>query len=133
MKFSHVWLRVLGVGGVLLSLAYLSVHDPVTSPRWIQCPFYFFTGLYCPGCGTLRATYQLLHGHLIVALDYNPMYVLMLPYLLYGVVTLLRPMEPPRFARMFRHPMWVRGFIAAYFAFGIIRNLPFYPCTVLAP
>lgn len=44
-----------------------------------MCPFLLTTGFYCPGCGTLRATYALLHGDVRLALAQNPFLVLSLP------------------------------------------------------
>ena len=39
------------LGGVL---AVLFVFDPVTAHIFPTCPMCAVTGLYCPGCGTLR-------------------------------------------------------------------------------
>jgi hypothetical protein len=44
------------------------------------CVLYATTGLKCPGCGGLRATHQLLHGHLAAAWTLNPLAVLLVPF-----------------------------------------------------
>ncbi|MDR0704047.1 MAG: DUF2752 domain-containing protein [Planctomycetaceae bacterium] len=43
------------------------------------CPFHYLTGLYCPGCGTLRATHYLLHFNVTTAFRYQPLAVSLLP------------------------------------------------------
>src|SRR5207302_5482362 len=58
------------VGGVILY-----VFDPVRFGFYPACTLYRTTGLFCPGCGSLRAMHQLLHGHLIEALRFNALCV----------------------------------------------------------
>ena len=55
--------------------------DPHTSGRYPTCPFHAMTGLWCPGCGGLRAVHDLTHGHLAVALHENVLVVLLGPSL----------------------------------------------------
>jgi hypothetical protein len=45
------------------------------------CPIYRYLHLYCPGCGSTRALSALLHGRLMEALHYNPLFVALLPLL----------------------------------------------------
>ncbi len=55
---------------------------------WLApCPFHWLTGLYCPGCGTLRGLHQLFRGSLAGAWRCNPLMVLCLPLLAYAVVS----------------------------------------------
>ena len=56
-----------GLAAVLLAAAaagavFLYAHQPGTIP--LPCFFHMFTGLYCPGCGSGRACYNLLHGQI---------------------------------------------------------------------
>lgn len=39
------------------------------------CPFYFITGIPCPGCGMSRALIALAHGNVSMSLWYHPMLV----------------------------------------------------------
>lgn len=48
-----------------------------------KCPVYALTGLYCPGCGSGRALYSILHGRILTALDYNIVFVVLLPLAAY--------------------------------------------------
>ena len=43
---------------ILLVLLIYGLMDPATAP-FPKCPFYTFTGLKCPGCGSQRAVHQL--------------------------------------------------------------------------
>src|SRR5258708_976408 len=75
---------------VLLTLtggaAVLFLFNPSEWGFYPFCFFYRTTGLLCPGCGSLRAMHQLLHGHFVAALHFNALFVLSLPLLaLYGV------------------------------------------------
>lgn len=77
-----VLMTLLCVAGlVVLSLGHPSGYG------WMpRCPFYVLTGLYCPGCGSLRATHYLLHGNLIESMRNHPLFVPMLffIFLFYG-------------------------------------------------
>ncbi|MEW5722540.1 MAG: DUF2752 domain-containing protein, partial [Thermodesulfobacteriota bacterium] len=54
----------LGAAG-LAGATWLYLVNPAVSALYPPCPFHALTGLYCPGCGTLRGLNQLLHGHLL--------------------------------------------------------------------
>ena len=38
---------------------------------WLPCPIKAVTGLYCPGCGSTRAIFALLHGNVPLAAHDN--------------------------------------------------------------
>ena len=50
-------------------LTVLFYANPAADSRFPACPLHYFTGLHCPGCGTLRAIHCLVHGHLLAALQ----------------------------------------------------------------
>src|ERR1043165_6822442 len=64
-----------------LVLACLYWRNPAYSRIFPPCPFYWLTGLYCPGCGSLRALHFLFHGQLCAALGMNPLLIFSLPLL----------------------------------------------------
>lgn len=50
--------------------------------RWLpKCPFYIFTGLECPGCGSQRVIHALAHGDVAAAWNANAFFVCLLPVL----------------------------------------------------
>jgi Protein of unknown function (DUF2752) len=85
------------------------------------------TGLQCPGCGGLRATHQLLHGHLAAAWSLNPLAVLLVPFyaLFAGHVGLgLVRGQGFRWAAPRPAVIWVG--LGGIILFGILRNLPWF-------
>jgi len=64
------------------------------------CPFKRFLDLECPGCGLTRATQHFLHGEWEVALDYNPLVVVVVPIL--AVVWVVQLVALIRFFRAYR-------------------------------
>ena len=108
--------------------------DPNTSDLYPPCPFLTLTGLYCPGCGTLRALHQLALGHPIAALDLNPLMVLLLPFVAYFLVShamLAVTGQPLR--RFFVRPGLIWALLGVVLLFGVLRNIPAYPLVLLAP
>ncbi|GEA90054.1 DUF2752 domain-containing protein [Cellulomonas cellasea] len=70
----------LAAGGVTVAAVTLvATVDPHRPGSYGVCPLYALTGLYCAGCGGLRATYDLAHGDLTGAWAMNPVWVLLVP------------------------------------------------------
>ena len=116
------------------ALIVLRFCDPASSGIYPPCPVHFLTGWYCPGCGSLRALHQLLHGNLRGALALNPMAVMFLPFLVYGMASWVRFELCGRYLPHVVLPAgFIRGLGAAIILFGILRNVPVYPLNLLAP
>jgi hypothetical protein len=121
---------LVGVAGIV----FLRSFDPATSGIYPPCPLYYLTGWYCPGCGSLRALHQLLTGNLRGAWAMNPLTVILLPFLAYGLGSeTLRLLRGKGFPQIFIPGAWIRVLCAAIILFGIVRNLPLYPFHLLAP
>lgn len=120
----------LGFAGVIL----LRTFDPATSRLFPPCPVYYLTGLYCPGCGSLRALHQLLHGNLQTAWAMNPLSVILSPFLAYGLACeAFHYLTEKKLPQLTLSAIWIRALCAAILLFGIARNLPFHPFNLLAP
>src|SRR5580692_3897196 len=122
-------LAAIAVGAVLLE-----VFDPATSGIFPPCPVRYLTGWYCPGCGSLRAIHQLLEGNLRAAWAMNPLTVILLPFLTYGLASYaLFEMRGRGLPRLFLPAVWIRALCVAIVLFGIARNLPLHAFQLLAP
>src|SRR5258708_39441956 len=116
------------------ALVTLHFFDPATSSVFPPCPLRYLTGWYCPGCGSLRALHQLLHGNLRAAWAFNPLTVLLLPFLAYGTTSYaLFELRGQYLPRLFLPAVWIRALCAAIILFGIARNIPLHPFDLLAP
>jgi hypothetical protein len=128
--------RMLAGAGALVAAAMvmLEVFDPATSGVFPPCPLRYLTGWYCPGCGSLRAMHQLLHGNVSAAWALNPLTVLLLPFLTYGIASYaLFEIRGKHLPRLFLPAVWIRGFCALTILYGIARNIPVHPFDLLAP
>ena len=129
----NVTLSVM-LAAATLALVSLRVLDPATSGVFPPCPLHALTGWYCPGCGSLRAFHQLLHGNVHNALALNPFAVVVSPFLAYGTVSYAVFVWRGKYLpRLFLPAFWIRALCVAIVAFGILRNIPVYPWSLLAP
>ncbi len=108
--------------GAFVLVAVVDPNEPGHSPT---CPFLALTGLYCPGCGSLRAAHALGHGDIAGAAGNNLLFVLAMPVAaalwarwLYGRAT-----SRPDPLVLHRTRTWMVG-IAVMVVFGVVRNLP---------
>jgi hypothetical protein len=121
---------VIRLKTILLGLAFGAVatavfaFDPERVRIYPVCPFHQWTGLWCPGCGTTRALHQLLHGNLAAAFRFNALSMALLPVAGYLIV---------RGDASTLKPTWIWVLLVAIVAFGVLRNIPAYPFTLLAP
>jgi hypothetical protein len=116
------------VSAALVGAAAFALHvrDPHVRHSWGVCPLYALTGVYCPGCGGLRAVNDLGNGHVGAAASSNLLLVLTIPV---AVVLFVRwshaawtgrevAVVPPV-------PSWVRiALVVVVAAFTVGRNLP---------
>ena len=88
-----------GVGGTPVALLLVAgaaaivlyVFDPATAGFYPPCLFRSLFGFQCPGCGSLRAAHQLLHGDLAAAWALNRTVVVALPLAaVAGVIGVIR-------------------------------------------
>jgi uncharacterized protein DUF2752 len=119
-----------GVFGAVILFAFEPGRSGFPYPT---CLFHESTGLLCPGCGSLRALHQLLHGHFVAAFRCNALLVLSIPLLAWwalrrGVAAIgIRP-----YALRLR-PRWLWSAGTLLILFGILRNLPYPPFSWFAP
>ena len=120
------------VGLLAIGTILIFFFDPA-STRYPPCFFKMITGLQCPGCGSARASYNLLHGNLLTAIDHNLLFTATLPLVVIdGAARLFfnRENSIQKF-RVFNYiTAWQVLLIVTIF--WIVRNLPFYPFSLLS-
>jgi len=105
--------------------ATVATRDPHQAGHYPACPFLWATGDYCPGCGSLRALHDGLHGDVAGALARNPLAVVAAPFVVLAWVCWalrLAGYDAPHPTRL--HPRWVWALLGVVLAYWVLRNVP---------
>ena len=130
--------RILaGVGLSIFAFGslFLRFFNPVKAQILPACPLLTTTGYACPGCGMTRGFHALFHGDIITAMDFNaliPFFAIAFTY--FGIsmfLVVLRGKGLP-YNKLF-NPITLVVILFVMIAFGIVRNLPIYPFSILYP
>jgi hypothetical protein len=123
---------LLWFGAFAAGWGLVAVVDPNEPGHYPTCPLLAATGLYCPGCGTMRALHDLAHGDLGGAMARNPLAVLALPVLAWAWLAWVRGRCGTGTRSRTSVPAWVQWAAAVLVVlFGLVRNLP--GMTLLSP
>jgi hypothetical protein len=121
-KSAHVVLWILATITAALA-AVLYRFDPDKCSFYPICLFHSTTGLLCPGCGSLRALHQLLHGNIVAAFRFNPLLVLGPVVACLSAIVLINRRQPVSPSTAIPPKMlWL--FLGIGLAFSIWRNIP---------
>jgi hypothetical protein len=126
----------IGVLAAALAVAAVLLFrlDPAGTLLLPPCPFRALTGIACPGCGSVRALHQLLHGNLTAALDLNALVVLLAPAVAWQLAALgLRALRWAEIWSPLEARWSARAVLVAVLAFWVLRNIDVYPLALLAP
>jgi hypothetical protein len=116
---------------VMAGAAVLGVVSPELPGHYPPCPFQAVTGLFCPGCGGLRAVHALVHGDVVTAVQRNVLVVVLLPCVVLAWVAWIRRRLHDPMAVWYPSAAASRALLVALVGFGVLRNLPGF--AFLAP
>lgn len=120
---------LLTLGGALGTCVFVAAADP-TTPGGVSppCPTKALFGIVCPGCGSARMLYSLIHGDLRSALTYNAVGVAMLVLLVWSYIAWstrrITGRRVPRWETLRWAPLAIGALAAVWL---VVRNLPFAP------
>jgi len=120
---------VIGAGAVVVGY-----FNPTTAGFFPVCPLHAMTGLNCPGCGLTRGFHALLNADVLAALGFNallPVFGFIFAYL--SLSLFLTAIRGRGLSWKLFTPTATYSFLFVVTAFFVLRNLPFYPFTLLAP
>lgn len=122
--------RLLVIGAVagavachVAAAAVFATRDPYETPVFAPCPVLQHTGWQCPGCGSTRALFSLLHGDVVLAFAMNPL--LLSAYASAALLIAMKLAEGRRRARLARglSRAAVGLVVTAAIYSGVVRNL----------
>jgi hypothetical protein len=114
--------------------AVIGYFNPVTAGFFPACPLYTTTGIFCPGCGLTRGFHALIHGDVLAAFHFNalwPFYAFLFSYVLLSAMLVV--IRGRGLGYRFFQPWMLYGFMALSLIFAVLRNIPGYPFSLLAP
>lgn len=139
MKIPPLWpllppVAVLGM--IFLFLSFSGELENAEAQPLPMCGVKKLTGFHCPGCGGTRCAQNIIEGNWLGAFGYNPLlmsgFILVMAICLYLIVRItLLGKAPPRIANI--NTQWIWLGLAGIALFTILRNIPTYPFTLLAP
>lgn len=129
----NLYFVLTGLLIIALAIIYY-LFNPAKYGFFPKCPFHTLTGLDCPGCGSQRAIYSLLHGDLRQAISYNLLLVISLPFLLVQLSYKIRSFILKRDIRwkILYHPLTPKIIFVIVMIFWIARNIPATPFSYLS-
>ncbi|MBA3784207.1 MAG: DUF2752 domain-containing protein [Acidobacteria bacterium] len=127
-------LAVAGIAAIGAGAFIVAYFNPTTAGFFPVCPLYYLTGIHCPGCGLTRGFHALFHGDVLTALHFNallPAYALVFGFMFVSMI--LVAVRGRGLSWRIVPPSAMYGFLILAAVFFVLRNLPFYPFTLLAP
>ena len=122
-KIQLVIYTILGSG----LIAVYATFNPESLSFFPSCPFHNMTGLHCPGCGSQRAIYDLLHANFLQAFSHNPLIILGIVTGIYKAVLWFKypdSKQAPNNLLYHKNTPWVVLFLVI--SFWILRNIPLF-------
>ncbi len=129
--------RAMAGGGLAVFTAgclFVGLVDPTKYAVLPPCPLLKITGFACPGCGLTRGFHALFHGDLFTALDFNalvPLYAFVFVYMVIALALISLRGRSLRFNLATPGFLWF--FLGVSLVFGVLRNVPVHPLSVLFP
>ena len=132
MKYIKICLVIILFGAFFY---YFYTYNPADSGHFISCPSKSILGLNCPGCGSQRLIHSLFHLDFVQAFHYNPLIFILLPFLIYLLIISLSNwiFSTKHQMGILRKNWFIFMMLGIFLIYGILRNLPFYPFTLLSP
>ncbi len=117
----------------VLACGAVWVGDPTTPNGPLPvCPTKALLGIDCPGCGSLRMVYALLHGDLPAAARYNALALVAVVLLVWAYLAWTYGRVAGRRVGSWQHQRWSAAVtLVLVTAWSVARNIPFAPWHAL--
>ena len=127
-RFLRISILLVAAGALQLLYFFVEPKNGILP----KCFFHELTGLYCPGCGVQRSFHALLNGHILIAIDYNLLFILFLPLIIFFILAFSLGRKHPSTSFIYK-PIFSFTVIIVIVSFWVLRNIPVTPFSWLAP
>jgi len=127
-RFFRISILLVAAGALLLLYFFVEPKNGILP----KCFFHELTGLYCPGCGVQRSFHALLNGHVLTAIDYNLLFILFLPLIIFFILAFSLGRKHPATSFIYK-PVFSFTVVIVVVSFWVLRNIPVTPFSWLAP
>jgi len=127
-RFFRISILIIAAGAILLLYFFVEPKNGILP----KCFFHELTGLYCPGCGVQRSFHALLNGHILTAIDYNLLFILFLPLIIYFILAFTWGKKISSSSFIYKSAFSFTVVIVVV-SFWVLRNIPYAPFSWLAP
>jgi hypothetical protein len=116
-----------------LVCAAIWIGDPTTPHGPLPvCPTKALLGIDCPGCGSMRMLYCLMHGNLPAAVRFNALGVAAVVFLVWAYLAWAYGRVTGRRIASWQHHRWSAVLtLSLVLAWFVVRNIPIAPFTGL--
>jgi hypothetical protein len=128
IRFLRISILLVAAGALLLLYFFVEPKNGILP----KCFFHELTGLYCPGCGVQRSFHALLNGHVLTAIDYNLLFILFLPLIIFFILAFSLGRKHPSTSFIYK-PIFSFTVVIVVVSFWVLRNIPVTPFSWLAP
>lgn len=133
-KVSDRLIAGVASAALLAGAGMVAYFDPVKANFFPVCPLLALTGFACPGCGLTRGFHALFHGDLITAIDFNALIFVWAAIIGWSTLSLALVAIRGRGLYMWpTQPRFLYVFMITLVSFGVLRNIPVWPLTILFP
>lgn len=117
-------MRKVYIGSVVIiaGLIYF-FFNPADNNLFPKCPFYWLTGLKCPGCGSQRAIHSLLHLDLEAAFKYNALLIFSLPIIIVLGYAEIERTKYPNWYLKIHNVKFIWSYFVVTICWWICRNI----------
>ena len=115
--------RTLGIIVIILLCFVYYLYNPNNSNLFPKCPFFYFTGYKCPGCGSQRALHSILHFKFIEAFKFNGLLVSSLPVLFILFYSEIKLKENPNLYKILHNNIFIWTYFSIVIIWWIFRTI----------
>lgn len=117
----------------VLVCAAIWAADPTTPHGPLPiCPTKSLLGIDCPGCGSLRMLYSLMHGNLLAAARFNALGLAAVVLLVWAYLAWTYGRLVGRRIESWQHQRWSAGVtLSLVVVWSVVRNIPLAPFSAL--